>query len=136
MVVLDTNALLYFFKGEGHVAANLLAHPPADVAVPSVVVFEIATGIAKSVSPKKRRAQLDKLLEVVTVLPFGFPEALVGGQLRARLEKQGTPIGPMDTLIAATALANGGQLVTRNVREFSRVPDLRVLDWYSTPPPR
>lgn len=134
MRVLDTNALIYFFKGQGHVAEHLLVHPPADIGVSTVVLFELETGISKSQHPDKRRRQLDQLLDVVTVLPFTAAEARSAGQLRATLELQGTPIGPMDTLIAATALVAGAPLVTRNVREFSRVPGLTVLDWYSTPP--
>ena len=69
------------------------------------------------------------------MLPFGPEEARVTAQLRARLESQGTPIGPLDTLIAGTALAHGGVLVTRNLREFARVPGLALEDWYGAPRP-
>lgn len=65
------------------------------------------------------------------VLPFGVEEAKTAALLRARLEEKGTPIGPLDTLIAATALTHGGVLVTRNVREFGRVLGLTTEDWYS-----
>jgi tRNA(fMet)-specific endonuclease VapC len=133
MFVLDTNTLVYFFRGEGEVARRLLATAPADVAVPSVVVFELETGIAKSRDASKRRAQLDQLLQAVTVLPFGVEEAKAAALLRARLEQEGTPIGPMDTLIAGSALAHRGVLVTRNLREFGRVPGLVVQDWYGGP---
>ena len=78
----------------------------------------------------KRRGQLDQLLQAVAVLPFGIEEAKAAAALRARLEQEGTPIGPMDTLIAGTALAHRGVLVTRNVREFGRVPGLTVQNWY------
>jgi tRNA(fMet)-specific endonuclease VapC len=134
MLVVDTNALIYFFKGQGCVAEHLLNHPPADVGVPAIVLFELETGIAKSLQPDKRRGQLAQLLDVVTVLPFGAAEARIAGQLRATLESLGTPVGQLDTMIAATALVAGSPLVTRNVREFSRVPGLTVVDWYSTPP--
>jgi tRNA(fMet)-specific endonuclease VapC len=130
MFVLDTNTLVYFFRGQGQVAKHLLATPPADLGVPTVVAYELETGIAKSSDRAKRRGQLDQLLRVVTVLPFGLDEARAAAVLRARLELDGTPIGPMDTLIAATALANRGVLVTRNVGEFGRVPGLVVEDWY------
>lgn len=130
MFVLDTNTLIYFFRGEGEVARRLLSTAPADIAVPTVVVYELETGIAKSKDAAKRRGQLDQLLQVVAVLPFGIEEAKAAAVLRARLEQDGTPIGPMDTLIAGTALAHRGVLVTRNVREFGRVPGLPVQDWY------
>ena len=69
--------------------------------------------------------------QVVAVLPFGVEEAKAAAALRARLESAGAPIRPMDTLIAGTALAHRGVLVTRNVREFGRVPGLAVEDWYA-----
>ena len=134
MFVLDTNTLVYFFRGEGEVARRLLSTAPADIAVPTVVVYELETGIAKSKDAAKRRGQLDQLLQVVMVLPFGIEEAKAAAVLRARLEQDGTPIGPMDTLIAGTALAHHGVLVTRNVREFGRVPGLTVQDWYAEAP--
>jgi tRNA(fMet)-specific endonuclease VapC len=129
--VLDTNTLIYFFRGDGRVAERLLATSPAAIGVPALVVYELETGIAKSSDPAKRRGQLDQLLEVVAVLPFGLEEAKAAARLRAQLELAGTPIGPMDTLIAGTAVAHRGVLVTRNVREFGRVPGLAVEDWYA-----
>lgn len=130
MFVLDTNTLVYFFRGSGNVAVRLLSVAPAEVAVPAVVVYELETGIAKSTDPAKRRGQLDQLLRAVTVLPFGRDEAKAAAAVRARLEAEGTPMGPMDTLIAGTALAHRGVLVTRNVREFGRVAGLAVENWY------
>lgn len=131
MYVLDTNTLIDFFRGDGRVAERLLATSPADVALPAVVVYELETGIAKSSDSARRRSQLDQMLRVVTVLPFGVEEAKAAAGLRARLESEGTPIGPLDTLIAGTALAHRGVLVTRNVREFGRVAGLTVEDWYA-----
>ncbi len=133
MFVLDTNTLVDFFRGQGNVARRLLATPPADIALPAVVVFELETGIAKSTEAARRRAQFDALLQVVAVLPFGIEEAKSAAALRARLEREGNPIGPMDTLIAGTALAHRGILVTRNFREFGRVPGLAVENWFSEP---
>jgi tRNA(fMet)-specific endonuclease VapC len=131
--VLDTNTLIYFFKGEGGVAGRLLATPPASIAIPAVVLFELETGIAKSASPSRRRQQLATLLDVLTVLPFGVAEARAAAGARAALEVAGRPIGPLDLLIAGTALASRATLVTRNTREFGRVPDLVVEDWFAAP---
>ena len=78
----------------------------------------------------ERRAQIERLLDVLTPLPFGMDEARTAARVRMQLEATGTPIGPFDLLIAATALARGGILVTRNTREFSRVQGLRLDDWF------
>ena len=134
MVVLDTNTVIYFFKGRGDVARRLLAVSPADVGVPAIVVHELETGIAKSSQPRKRRAQLYALLDVVQVLPFDREAAGRAARVRARLEAAGTPIGPLDVLIAGTALRHGATLVTSNSREFSRVPGLELEDWLKPGP--
>ena len=133
MYALDTNTLIYFFKGMGEVGRRLLEASPSDVAVPAIVLHELETGIAKSFDPARRRAQLDAMLTVVKILPFGREEARVSAAIRAELEALGTPIGPLDTLIAGTAARHDAVLVTRNVREFGRVRGLRVEDWYGTP---
>lgn len=130
MYALDSNTLIYFFKDLGRVAKNLLQTPPRDIAVPSIVLYELETGIAKSQSPERRRAQLDELLSQVAVIPFGPAEARASARIRAALETRGAPIGPLDILIAGTALSHGATLVTRNVQEFSRVPGLSLVDWF------
>jgi len=130
MFVLDTNTLIYFFKGEGRVAANLLAHAPQEIGVPAVVLYELEVGIARSTAPDKRRRQLKDFMDVVRLLPFGPKEAKAAARIRVALERLGTPIGPYDVLIAATAEAQQAVLVTRNRRKFERVPGLQVEDWY------
>jgi tRNA(fMet)-specific endonuclease VapC len=130
MYLLDTNTLVYFFRGEGQVAQRLLAAAPSSIRVPAVVVYELETGLAKSAEPKRRRRQLDTLLSVVEVIPFGMDEARAAAKARARLEVEGTPIGPVDTLVAGVALAHRAVLVTHNTREFGRVSGLRLEDWY------
>jgi tRNA(fMet)-specific endonuclease VapC len=112
------------------VPRRLLATPPSQIVVPSLVVYELEVGIRKSSEPERRRAQLHTLLSSVRVLPFDVREAEVAARVRTELEVKGTPIGPMDVLIAGTALANGATLVTRNVREFKRVEGLMVENWY------
>ena len=131
MFVLDTNTLIYFFKGLGNVAANLLGKPPKDIGVPAIVLYELEVGIHKSNSPEKREGQLAVFMSVVNLLPFGMNEAKVAAQIRAHLEAQGQPIGPYDILIAATALANQATLITRNTREFSRIDQLVIENWYT-----
>ncbi len=128
--VLDTNTLIYFFKGLGDVSKNMLAQPPSEIAIPTVVLFELEVGIAKSTSPRKRMSQLQEITALVNVLPFGIAESKSAAQIRVILEKQGLPIGPYDVLIAATAMANNMILVTHNQREFGRIESLKIEDWF------
>ena len=130
MFVLDTNTLIYFFKGQGRVAAHLLGVSPREIGIPAVVLYELELGIARSSQPRKRRGQLDAMLAVVSILPFDREAARHAAELRATLDAAGKPIGPMDTLIAATALAARSVLVTHNTGEFSRVKGLHLADWY------
>jgi len=130
MWVLDTNTLIYFFKGEGNVAKEILARSPSDIGIPSIVLYELEVGIAKSTSPRKRMGQLGELTAVVQTLPFGAAEARVSAAIRSNLEKKGKPIGPYDVLIAGTAKACNATLVTRNTREFKRVQGLVLENWY------
>ena len=130
MYALDTNTLIYFFKGIGQVAKNLLAQPPSEIQIPTVVAYEIETGIAKAERAEARRSQFDQLLDVVHLVPFDHAAARQAARLRACLERRGTPIGPLDTLIAGTALARGATLVTHNTGEFRRVEGLNLVDWY------
>ena len=130
MYVLDTNTLIYFFKGMGKVAEKLLTIPPKDIGLPAIVLFEIMVGIAKSTSPEKRKYQFEQFMDVVNILPFGPKEAAQAADIRAGLERKGLTIGPYDILIAATALSNSSPLVTHNLKEFSRVDGLEVEDWF------
>jgi tRNA(fMet)-specific endonuclease VapC len=127
---LDTNTVVYFFKGLGQVADRLLAVPPQRVRLPSVALYELETGVAKLGGGGRRRRQLSAFVEMVGILPFAADEARTAARIRATLEASGNPIGPLDTLIAATALSYGATLVTRNVREFERVEGLQVENWY------
>ena len=129
MYALDSNTVIYLFKGLGRVPLNFLRTPPREISIPSVVLHELETGIAKSRSPERTRVPLDELMSRATVLPFGLAEARVSARVRAALEKQGRPIGPLDTLIAGTALSHGATLVTHNVQEFGRVEGLAIVDW-------
>ena len=130
MYLLDTNTLIYFFKGMGNVADHLFQHHPKEIAIPTIVIYELEVGIAKSNAPSKRKAQLAQLMQQVHLLDFGVKEAKASASIRAELEKLGTPIGSMDTLIAGVAKANNCTLVTRNTKEFERVAGLNIEDWF------
>jgi tRNA(fMet)-specific endonuclease VapC len=130
MYVLDTNTLIYYFKGQGQVAQNLADISAEEVIISTIVVFELQVGIAKSNSPAKRTQQLQQLLSRVNQVDFDRNMAVSAATIRAQLEQQGTPIGPMDVLIAGVAMSLQATLVTHNVREFSRIPGLSIADWY------
>jgi tRNA(fMet)-specific endonuclease VapC len=130
MYVLDTNSFIYFFKGMGNVGERLLATPPREIALSAVVLYELEVGLAKSVAPQRRRAQVEELMALLSLLPYGAAEARATARIRADLERTGKPIGPLDTLIAGTALAHGATVVTHNREEFGRVAGLSVEDWY------
>ena len=127
---LDTNTLIYFFKGVGKVKKRLLSVPPGEIVLPAIVLFELEFGIARSSSPRKRIAQLKDFTDLVNVIAFGPAEAKAAAQIRVKLEKNGIPIGPYDVLIAACAKANNLILVTHNLKEFKRIDGLRVEDWF------
>ncbi len=130
MFVLDSNTVIYFFQGRGRVAENLLGTPPREVAVPAIVVYELEVGTAKLGAAEKRRRLLDQLVDGLTVLPFGLEEARAGARIRVQLERDGMKIGPLDNLIAATALCRHATLVTHNTDEFGRVRGLEICDWF------
>ena len=129
MFLLDTNTLIYFFKGIGNVSKNLLSKSPKDIGIPSIVVFELEVGIAKSKSPRKRIEQLQNLTAIVKIIPFGTNEAKASARIRAELEQKGITIGPYDILISGMALALPAILVTHNIKEFERIQKLQVEDW-------
>ncbi len=130
MYALDTNTLIFFFKGRGNVARSLLEIPPREIGIPSIVLYELEVGIAGSTHPTSRRTQLDQLISVVSILPFDDAAARRSAEIRIGLQKAGTPIGALDVLIAGTAMAHDAILVTNNKSEFARVKGLRVHDWF------
>ena len=126
---LDTNTLGYFMRGEGRVAQRLRSTSPQQVALPAIVVYEVNFRLRRA----GRRAQLDsfaRMVQVTTVLDFDAEAADHAARIRIQLEAAGTPIGPTDLLIAAIARRHGRTLVTHNLREFTRVPELELEDWY------
>ena len=127
--MLDTNICIYAIKQRPpEVLAALRAQEVAGMGLSSVTVAELAFGVAKSGSARNQRA-LEQFLEPLEIADFDRSAALVYGRLRSALEAAGTPIGPLDTQIAAHALALGVILVSNNQREFARVPGLRLEDW-------
>ena len=108
---------------------NLLAHSPEDIALSVITEAELRTGAAKSASPAKTLRLLENFLRPLSILEFTSGDAASYAQVRAKLERAGTPIGPLDTLIAAQAVARKLMVVTDNEREFGRVAGLRLQNW-------
>ncbi|KXK47698.1 MULTISPECIES: type II toxin-antitoxin system VapC family toxin [Nitrosomonas] len=132
MLILDSNTISYYFRGDPQVVLRLQAQRPQDVAVPAIVEYELRYGLLR-LSPEMaapRLAALTTLLLPMQKLPFDSECADHAARIRTTLEAAGNPIGPHDTLIAATALRHGATLITRNVREFSRVPGLQWINWH------
>ena len=134
MLILDSNTISYYFRGDPQVVARLQALRPADLGVPAIVEYELRYGLQRlpQDAANSRLAALIQLLRPLQLLPFDSECAALAARVRAELEAAGTPIGPHDTLIAATALRHQGTLVTRNVREFSRVQGLQWVNWHDT----
>ena len=130
MLALDCSAVIHYFKGVGRVAENLQRTAPHELAIPAVVLYELEAGVARLDNPKRRREALNLLARAVRILAFDEAAAKAAAAIRTELERKGRGIGPMDTLIAGTALANSATLVTHNTREFARVLGLRLVDWY------
>ncbi len=132
MLILDSNIISHYFRGDPQVVLRLQALRPADVGVPAIVEYELRYGLLRMTpeAATPRLAALAQLLRPLQMLPFDSECAAHAARLRIALEAAGTAIGAHDTLIAATALRNQATLVTRNVREFSRVPGLQWLSWH------
>jgi tRNA(fMet)-specific endonuclease VapC len=127
--LLDTNICIYALKQNQRVLDRLLAHDRADVAVSVITEAELRTGAAKSHSPARTLRLVENFLRPITIVEFVSNDAVSYAGVRARLERAGTPIGPLDTLIAAQAVARKLVLVSNNEREFGRVARLRVENW-------
>ena len=128
--LLDTNICIFLIRRQSDsVREHLQQHQVGDIAISAITESELRFGADKSSDPGKNNALLDRFLLTLPVLPFDSGCAREYGRLRAFLEKKGTPIGSLDTLIAAHSLCAGLTLVTNNTREFQRVPGLSVVDW-------
>lgn len=133
MICLDTNAVIAAINQRYPDVRPKLERALAQgmpVGIPTVVLYELWTGIRKSARLEANTANLAAFLALdVTPWSFDPEDAEEAGDIRAALERAGTPIGPYDILIAAQARRRSAILITRNQREFARVPGLRTEDW-------
>jgi tRNA(fMet)-specific endonuclease VapC len=133
MICLDTNIIIAAINQRAAAVRQRLMttlHEGTIVGVPTVVLYELWYGIKKSARTQANADALDNFLALdVTPWPFEAEDAEEAGDIRAVLERLGTPIGPYDVLIAAQARRRGAILVTANKNEFARVPGLQKQDW-------
>lgn len=128
--MLDTNICIYAIKNKPEsVIKKVLAQNPEDLCISVITYAELMHGVEKSQAVEKNRIAMTLFLSAITVLDFNSRAAEVYGEIRAELEKNGTPIGPMDLLIAGHAKSQNLVLVTNNTREFTRVTGLQIEDW-------
>lgn len=129
-VLLDTDICIYLIKQKSaHIIERLSRYEFGEVGLSSITVAELSFGVAKSRQVERNRDALQRFLLPFTIASFDHRAAVAYGRLRAKLEEAGRPIGPLDTLIGAQALALGVALATNNVREFSRIEGLAVEGW-------
>jgi tRNA(fMet)-specific endonuclease VapC len=133
MISLDTNAVIAAINaGPSLVLERIFAalNRQEAVAISSIVLFELRYGIAKSARRAHNEARLTEfMIGPVGVVDFNSDDAEEAGEVRAALERAGTPIGYYDILIAGQARRRDATLVTANTREFARVPGLKIEDW-------
>jgi len=133
MICLDTNVVIAVLNDRISPAlARIEAAISAGdtLAISSIVLYELCYGAAKNARPERNAQRIaDFLAGPIEVLPFEPADAEEAGEIRAALERAGTPIGPYDVLVAAQARRRDALLVTANEREFARVPRLKFEDW-------
>lgn len=128
--MLDTNICIYAIKHKPDIVIrNFLSHDSEELCISAITYAELMHGVEKSMAVERNRIAMSLFLSPITILQFDERAAEEYGRIKAELEKKGTPIGPMDTLIASHAKSKGLIIVTNNTREFNRVVGLTVEDW-------
>ena len=127
--LLDTDTCIGVLRQRPGMVQRLSLMAPTDCAVSMVTVFELFCGLAKARDPVRERRKVEQFVSAIVELPLDRAGAEAAANIRAELERQGTPIGPYDLLIAGQAVTGGLTLVTNNVREFQRVSGLKLESW-------
>lgn len=128
--MLDTNICIYAIKKKPEqVFRHLQEHDPSELCISSVTYAELAHGVEKSQAVEKNRLALALLLANIEIMSFDSLAAESYGKIRADLEKRGTPIGPLDMMIAGHAKSLNYTVVTNNTKEFERVDGLKLENW-------
>lgn len=128
MILLDTNVVIAFFNGNKTVLQRIYADVDR-IALSSLVVAELDYGAKASQKAKENLEKLHRFVDIVQVVPFDIECAKIFGTIKSKLRKLGKPIGEMDALIAATAMAHKAVLVTGNRKHFENIGGLKVEIW-------
>ena len=132
--LLDTNVCIYIIKRRpSHVIERFKQTKISQIGISSITLSELLYGVSKSSKPEQNQVALTQFIAPLEILPYDDEAAHCYGDLRALLEKGGTPIGSLDMLIAAQALSIACTLVTNNEKEFNRVPKLKIENWIKSP---
>jgi tRNA(fMet)-specific endonuclease VapC len=128
--LLDTNICIYIIKRKPvHVVEKFKSLAFGSIGISSITLAELQYGIMKSSFPDKNREALEIFLTPLEIVDFDYNATVEYGKIRADLEKKGTPIGPLDTLIASHALSLDLTLITNNEKEFNRITGLKIENW-------
>lgn len=126
--LLDTDCVSYALRGEGDVAEQIQAHRPSELSISSITLAELRFGAERRKSRRLQRL-IDGFVGDIDVVPFDEEVADRFGKVASALASKGTPIGTLDTMIAAHALHLGLTLVTHNQKHFRHVRGLKIADW-------
>jgi len=127
--MLDTNICIFTIKNKPQIVREAFNLHDGQLCISAVTLMELIYGAEKSAAPEKNLAVVESFAARLEVLPFDNDAAAHTGMIRSELARAGTPIGPYDYMIAGHARSRGLIVVTNNLREFERVPGLRVEDW-------
>lgn len=128
-VMLDTNIVIYVIKRRPIEILDTFNRHAGQMCISSVTLAELLHGVEKSTNPSQNMQRVEDFVSRLEVLDYGQKAAAHYGDIRADLERKGTPIGVNDLHIAGHARSEGLMLVTNNVKEFIRVDGLRVVNW-------
>jgi len=127
--MLDTDISIYVIKNRPAIARQRFRQHQGQLCVCTITVMELMYGAEKSTQPERNLRDIEGFIGRLEVLDYDGNAAFHSAQIRAELEKSGTPIGAYDQMIAGHARAYGLIVVTNNTREFQRVPGIRVENW-------
>ena len=128
--LLDTNICIYIIKKKPEIVLEKFkTFPLGSIGISAITLAELQYGIRKSSNPDKNMMALNQFIIPLEIIDFDYRATIEYGLIRAKLEKKGTPIGPLDTLIGAHALSLGLTVVTNNEKEFERIEGLKIENW-------
>lgn len=126
--LLDTNICIHFFRAKFGVTERFEAAKAENCAISEITLAELVYGAENSENPEKNHELVEKLIEIITILPI-FDSIMTYGKEKARLRKVGTMISDLDLFIGCTAVENDLIMVTENINEFERISGIKLENW-------